>query len=175
MRFLPPVAAPAVAVSLAGCGGSSPASTVTTPAGQPAAASPSSSPAGFAVKVLSVKRVATGPAKADPYGKTAWSSDIPAGSALVTVRYTLTNRTGAPITPLPSASVDYGPNAVPADEMVGWAGQATMHGAHDPRQVGAGQTVTLWRSWVLPTAQIPHAELTLDTAYGQPPVKASLR
>lgn len=131
-------------------------------------------PAGLALKVVSVKRVKTGPAAAEEHGDTAWSQNIPKGYTLITVRYSLHNPTSTPVTPVPSPSVDYGPNAVPADEATGWAGQTILHSDHDPQQVGAGQTVTMWRSWMLPTHQIAQAEIGLWTNGGDAPQKVPL-
>lgn len=136
--------------------------------------SPSSTPAGLTLKVLSVKQVKSGPAKVDTPTHTAWNADIPKGVTLITVEYSLHNSTSTPIAPVPEPGVDYGPNAIPADDQQGWMGETTLHNDHNPQRVGAGQTVTLWRSWMLPTDQIAQAEIGVTTGYGAPAVTVPL-
>lgn len=156
MMRLAPLAIAAVLVTACGSAG-----TTTTPPDATASAASASStgPAPLTVQVVSATKVIDGPAAAEVHGKTAWSKDVPAGQALVTVRWSMSNQSAAAISPVPSTRLVYGPNAIRADEATGWLGQAVLADSQTPEQIGAGQTVTVWRSWMIPQDQLAAAEL----------------
>jgi hypothetical protein len=162
MRIVLVVAVAAVMLATASCSGASPAGT--PPAATSAVAASSAVPSPTLVaKAVSAHRVKDGPATAHnpPAKGQVWSEDIPAGSSILTVKWTLTNGSASPVAPLPATHLVYGPNQTPADQATGWMGQSILANDKDPEQVGAGQTVTLWRSWVVPTASLSEAALKI--------------
>jgi hypothetical protein len=171
MRARTPFCIALLAVVLGGCGGKAPSTTATTSTTNTTSTSltaPSSTPpdsAPLTARLIGVIHVKDGPAQAEVHGKTVWSADIPSGMSLITVKWSLTNPTGTPVRPVPVSRVTYGPNAVPADSMVGWSGQKVLWLDPEPEQIGAGQTVTFWGSWIVPTRDITDAELKLSPPF----------
>lgn len=151
-------AASLAVLALAACG-SEPSTPPVTITPSVEFATPSASPAPWTAAIVSARRVVTGPAKAEVHGDTAWSSDVPAGSAIVTVRWSLAGK-GAE-TEVPGVQLVHGAGKRPADAEPGWAGKDALLDPSAPTVVPASGAVETWQSWVVPTADLAKLELVV--------------
>jgi hypothetical protein len=157
------VAVVLVAVSLTACGNSSALDNSTTNPSISVAA-PKTSAAPWTASVESAQKVITGPAPAEVHGETAWSNDVPAGSTLVTIHWSLAGR-GAE-TEMPGVHLVHGAGKRTADAEAGWAsssGDKALQDPNVPNVVPASGKVVTWGSWIVPTEDLGDLELWVES------------